>query len=254
VVIAALRDAGCVFAQDEADLLIEAAASEAELARLLQQRITGAPLEQILGWAQFYGLRVQVNPGVFVPRRRTEALVDAALPQVRGHAPAVVVDLCCGSGAVGVALLVKDEQMTLHAVDIDPAAVACAQRNLGSARAHVYQGDLFAPLPRRLIGTVDLVIANPPYVPSHAVDLLPPEARDHEPAVALDGGVDGLDVIRQVANEATSWLTAAGVVLVESSQRQAPTVMALFAQNGLTSSLLRSDDLDATVVMGQAAH
>lgn len=254
MVIAALRDAGCVFAQDEADLLIEAAASDAELTRLLERRVTGAPLEQILGWAQFCGRRVQLDPGVFVPRRRTEALVDAALPHVREHAPAVVVDLCCGSGAVGAALLVKDRRMTLHAVDIHPAAVRCAHRNLGSSRAKVYQGDLFAPLPRRLTGKVDVVVANAPYVPSHAVDLLPPEARDHEPQVALDGGADGLDVIRQVVNEAMSWLTAAGVVLVESSWRQAPTVMALFAQNGMTPSLLRSEDWDATVVTGRATH
>jgi release factor glutamine methyltransferase len=243
-----------VFPQDEADLLIEAAASDAELAQLLQRRIAGTPLEQILGWAQFSRMRVQVDPGVFVPRRRTELLVDATLPHVRRCTPAVVVDLCCGSGAVGAALLEQDDHLTLHAVDIDPVAVDCARRNLDSIRAQVHQGDLFAPLPRHLIGHIDVVVANAPYVPSHAVYLLPSEARHHEPQVALDGGTDGLEVIRQLVSRATPWLTRGGVVLVESGHRQAPTVMALFARNGLTTSLLRSDDLDATVVTGRAAH
>ena len=125
---ARLRAAGCVFAEDEAALLIAAASSAAELERLVDQRVSGRPLEQILGWAEFCGLRIFVEPGVFVPRRRTEFLVDQAVALAGPHP--VVVDLCCGSGAVGAAVIDRLHDVELWAGDIDPAAVRCARRNL----------------------------------------------------------------------------------------------------------------------------
>src|SRR6266542_3871965 len=139
------------------------------------------------------GLRIAVDPGVFVPRRRTELLVrQAAALAAPG---ATIVDLACGSGAVGVAVAALVDGVTLYAVDIDPAAVRCARRNLAPLGGHVYAGDLYDPLPVRLRGLVDVLVANVPYVPTEAVDLLPPEARIHEPLVALDGGADALDVL-----------------------------------------------------------
>ena len=148
--MARLRAAGCVFAEDEARLLIATARTPDELAAMVERRAAGLPLEQVLGWAEFCGLRIAVDPGVFVPRRRTEFLVQ----QRRGLARpgAIVVDLCCGAGAIGAALAAAMDRAEVHAADIDPAAVACARRNVPGG--HVYQGDLYQPLPARLRGRV----------------------------------------------------------------------------------------------------
>lgn len=199
-----LRAAGCVFAEDEAELLLAAHDPGAAIAR----RIAGEPLEHVLGWAEFRGLRVAVDPGVFVPRRRTEALVRAAV--ARGGT--VVVDLCCGSGAVGMAIEAALGSVELTAVDIDPAAVRCARRNLGD---RVLLGDLYAPLPDTLRGRIDLLVVNAPYVPTDAIVTMPPEARDHEPRTALDGGPDGLDLHRRILAEAPDRLVAGGRVFLE---------------------------------------
>ncbi|GAB2970509.1 putative protein N(5)-glutamine methyltransferase [Streptomyces pseudoechinosporeus] len=246
-VVAALRSAGCVFAEDEARLILSTARTPAELTVMVDRRSAGLPLEHVLGWAEFCGLRIAVEPGVFVPRRRTEFLVQQAVASAP-ETP-VVVDLCCGSGAVGAALAAALPGAELHAADIDPAAVRCARRNVG-ARGHVYEGDLFEPLPRTLRGRVDVLAANVPYVPTEEVGLLPPEARDHEPLVALDGGGDGLDILRRVTAEAPQWLAPGGFLLVETSERQAPTAVATFADGGLFPRLAVSEKLYSTVVIG----
>jgi release factor glutamine methyltransferase len=247
-VVQRLRAAGCVFAEDEARLLIEAAGSAGELVGLVDRRAAGEPLEHVLGWAEFCGRRIAVDPGVFVPRRRTEFLVDAALRFVR---PGIrVVDLCCGSGAVGAALLAAVRGIELHAADVDPAAVACARRNLTAAGGRVYAGDLFDALPSELAGRIDVVTANVPYVPTDAVALMPPEARDHEARLALDGGPDGLAVLRRVASAAPGWLTAGGHLLVETSDQQAPPAVDAFVRSGLGAEVARSEEHDATVIIG----
>ncbi|MDT7565026.1 MAG: release factor glutamine methyltransferase, partial [Pseudonocardiales bacterium] len=160
-----LRAAGCVFAEDEARLLISSARTPADLAAMVDRRVRGLPLEHVLGWAEFCGLRIAVDTGVFVPRRRTEFLVRQAASLARPGA--VVLDLCCGSGAVGAALAATVERAEIHAVDIDPAAVLCARRNL--AGGQVYEGDLYEPLPDALRGRVDVLVANAPYVPTEAI-------------------------------------------------------------------------------------
>jgi release factor glutamine methyltransferase len=261
-----LRAAGCVFAEDEAQLLISAARTPAALAAMVDRRAAGQPLEHVLGWAEFCGLRIAVDPGVFVPRRRTEFLVrraaalarraaaptgpDPSGPDPTGQRAVVVVDLCCGSGAVGAALAAALGQVELHAADIDPAAVRCARRNVAAAGGQVYQGDLYRPLPARLRGRVDILAANVPYVPSGDVGLLPPEARAHEPRVALDGGADGLDVLRRVAAGAPHWLAPGGHLLVETSERQAPRAAEAVGRDGLIPRIARSVRLNATVVIG----
>ncbi|MCF2129548.1 putative protein N(5)-glutamine methyltransferase [Strepomyces sp. STD 3.1] len=247
-VVAALRTAGCVFAEDEAALLMAAARTAGELTALIDRRVSGLPLELVLGWAEFRGLRVSVAPGVFVPRRRTEFLVDVAL----AHAPhaSVVVDLCCGSGAVGAALAAALERPEVHAADVDPAAVRCARGNLAEAGGRVYAGDLFDALPEVLRGRVDILAANVPYVPTAEVALLPAEARDHEPLVALDGGADGLDVLRRVAAEAPRWLAPGGCLLVETSEAQSPAAVAAFTRAGMTTRVAVSEELYAHVVTG----
>jgi release factor glutamine methyltransferase len=245
LVVARLRAAGCVFAEDEARLLIAGARTPDELSAMVGRRAAGLPLEQVLGWAEFCGLRIAIDPGVFVPRRRTEFLVQRAVALARQAA--IVVDLCCGAGAIGAALAAAVDQAEVHAVDIDPAAVACARRNVPG---HVHLGDLYQPLPARLRGRVGILAANVPYVPTGEIGFLPPEARAHEPLAALDGGPDGLGVLRRVAAGAPGWLAPGGHLLIETSERQAPAAAAAFAASALTVQVATSADLDATVVIG----
>ena len=248
--VARLRAAGCVFAEDEAATLLAAATDPGHLAVLVDRRVTGEPLEQLLGWAEFCGRRVAVEPGVFVPRRRTGLLVERAVALLRAAVRPVVVDLCCGSGAVGLAVTDALGPVELHAADIDAAAVRCARRNLSPVGGSVHQGDLFAALPAALRGRVDVLVVNAPYVPSAAVSLMPPEARDHEPRTALDGGPDGTDLQRRVATGARDWLAPGGTLLVETSARQAPLTVAAVEAGGLRATVVRDDERDATVVVG----
>jgi release factor glutamine methyltransferase len=247
-IVKRLRAAGCVFAEDEAGLLISAAGTSAELAAMVDRRVVGLPLEQVLGWAEFCGLRIEVDLWVFVPRLRSEFLVREAASL--GRPGALVLDLCCGTGAVGVALAATLKQIQLHAVDIDPAAVRCARRNVAAVGGQVYEGDLYEPLPATLRGRVDILVANAPYVPTQEIGLLPAEARLHEPLVALDGGLDGLDVHRRVAAAALAWLAPGGHLLIETSESQAPEAVEIFTRAGLTPRVTSSDELHATVVIG----
>ncbi|MEP7059623.1 MAG: putative protein N(5)-glutamine methyltransferase [Actinomycetota bacterium] len=247
-VASVLRAAGSVFAEEEADLLIQAARTPAELTAMVDQRTAGVPIEHVLGWAWFCGMRIEVDPGVFVPRRRSEFLVGEAAT-LAGREP-VVVDLCCGSGAVGLAIAAALGGAELHAADIDPAAVRCAGRNVVAAGGRAYEGDLYDPLPGTLQGRVDILIANVPYVPTGELGLLPAEARLHEPRVALDGGRDGLDVQRRVIAGAPSWLAPGGHLLVETSERQAPQTVQAVVDAGLQPRVATSDELEATVVIG----
>jgi release factor glutamine methyltransferase len=247
LIVDRLRAAGCVFAEDEARLLTSAARTPAELDAMVSQRAAGLPLEQVLGWAEFCGLRIAVAPGVFVPRRRTEFLVRQAEAVARPGS--VIVDLCCGAGAIGAALAAAVEGAEVHAADIDPAAVRCARQNLPGGR--VYQGDLYAPLPAGLRGRVAILAANVPYVPSAEIGFLPPEARAHEPRTALDGGADGLDVLRRVVAGAAGWLAPGGHLLSETSERQATLAESVVTAGGLAAYVARSPDLDATVIIGR---
>jgi release factor glutamine methyltransferase len=247
-----LRAAGCVFAEDEARLLLDEAAaagaseSAAALERMVRRRVAGEPLEVVLGWAEFCGQRIWVDPGVFVPRRRTRLLVEQAASLTSPGA--VVVDLCCGSGAVGAVLADRVPGVELYAADIDDAAVRCARRNL-AGRGAVFAGDLYAALPSQLRGRVDVLVCNAPYVPTEAIRLMPPEARLHEPPVALDGGTDGLDVHRRVAAEAAQWLTPGGQLLVEIGERQGPEAVRILTSGGLAARVVSSDEVDANIVI-----
>jgi release factor glutamine methyltransferase len=243
-----LRQAGCVFAEEEAELLLDAATDADELAAMVARRSTGVPLEQVVGWAEFCGLRILLDPGVFVPRRRTEALVREAIA-LAPRRP-VVVDLCCGSGAVGAALSAQLVAADLYAVDLDPAAVRCARRNLAPDK--VLQGDLFEPLPTALRGRLDLLVVNAPYVPAGELHLMPAEARVHEPRIALDGGADGLDVHRRVAAQAARWLAPGGHLLTETSPRQSEAAAELFTEAGLHARVRPCAEMEVTVVVGTA--
>ena len=242
-----LRAAGCVFAEDEARLLAAEASDADALESMTLRRIAGEPLEYVLGWAEFAGLRISVAPGVFVPRPRSEFLVGVAASLL--DPTSSVLDLCCGSGAIGAALLAARPGMSLVAADLDPAAVECARRNL-PAGTEVLIGNLFDPLPEGFRGRFDVIVANAPYVPTGEIPLLPAEARTHEAPAALDGGADGLALHRRIAAEAPSWLGPGGRLLIETSERQAPVAAEFFASSGLEPQIRRSEEWDATVVIG----
>jgi release factor glutamine methyltransferase len=244
-----LRAAGSVYAEDEARMLVDAATTSTALHRMVDRRCAGVPLEHIVGWAEFCGLRIAVDPGVFVPRRRTELLVRCASAVTRRDA--TVVDVCCGSGAVGAALAAEVGRLDISAVDIDPICVRCAQRNLEAAGGYAYEGDLFDPLPTTIRGSVDVVVANAPYVPTDAIALMPPEARDHEPLIALDGGRDGVDVQRRLIAAAPHWLVPGGMLLVETSREQAPLTAAALEASGFETRIELDEDLEATVAVGR---
>ncbi|GAC1501337.1 MAG: putative protein N(5)-glutamine methyltransferase [Pseudarthrobacter sp.] len=262
-----------MFAEDEARLLVAAARRPADVAALVERRVAGHPLEYLLGWAEFGGLRIELDAGVFVPRRRTELLVREAVallsqdpvhrPQARGEIPrrptaatrperaAVVVDLCCGSGAAGAAIASRIGGLELHVADVDPAAVACARRNVAKVGGLVHQSDLYEALPASLRGGVSVLTANAPYVPSAEIATMPREARDYEPLLSLDGGADGLDLHRRVAAGAPEWLRAGGHLLIETSERQARNTASIMSAEGFAVRIVRSEELSGTVVVGQ---
>jgi release factor glutamine methyltransferase len=246
--VSRLRAAGCVFAEEEAEVLTSSATSPAHLEEMVTRRVAGDPLEHVVGWVAFDGGRVAVEPGVFVPRQRTAYLVELAAPLL--SAGDTVLDLCCGSGALGLALARRVPGITVHASDIDPVAVACAARNLAPVGGSAVVGDLAAALPPSLQGTAAVVVANVPYVPSAAVALMPPESRDHEPRGTVDGGDDGLDLLRRVAALAPTWLRPGGVLLSEVSEDQAPAAMAAFGAAGLVSATHRDEERETTAVSG----
>lgn len=250
-----LRAAGCVFAEEEAALLVgeilgsrrsDPLANRVDLERMVVQRVSGVPLEYVVGWALFDGIRVRVGDGVFVPRHRTELLVEAAASVTR--AGDTVVDLCCGSGAIGLALAGRVPGIELTAADIDPRAVSWARVNLEPVGGHVFEGDLYAALPESLRGRIRTLVCNTPYVPTADIALLPPEARLYEPRGTLDGGDDGLDIQRRVAEGALDWLAPGGTLFVETSEAQAGPSAQILQAAGLAAQVIRSPDGDATVV------
>jgi len=223
-VAARLRAAGCVAADDEAACLFAGAHDAATLERWLRRRVDGEPLAWIVGWTTFCGARLHVAPGVYVPRPQTEALARRAarvLPR-----SGVAVDLCTGTGAVAAHLVHAVPDASVVGVDIDARAVRCARGN----GVHALVSDLAAAV--HAPGAVDVVTAVAPYVPTDAVALLPVDVRDHEPTVALDGGADGLDVVRRVVDEAARLLRPGGWLLVEVGGDQVDTLTPDLAMRG----------------------
>ena len=242
-----LRAAGCVFAEDEAAVLAEVAPDDRTLAELVGRRARGEPLEQVVGYADFCGVRVRLRPGVFVPRVRSELLVRLSVTSAPANA--IVVDLCCGSGALGMAVKHRRADIDLHSADIDPVAVSTARDNLHTP---VHQGNLFDALPATALrGRIDVLIANVPYVATRHIPLLPAEAREHEPHSALDGGPDGLDVFRAVTAEAGCWLAPGGVLLSEIADAQAGAAAEAVRAAGLDGDVISDDDLEARVIRGR---
>ena len=199
---------------------------------LVDARATGRPTQYLIGRAPFRHVEVAVGPGVFIPRPETEVMVGWALERLREGPPQpVVVELCAGSGAISLALADEHPSAVQYAVELSAEAVAYAAVNLAGSGVALAQGDM-ADAFRELDGTVDLVIANPPYVPLESFDGIPAEVRDHEPALALFSGADGLDALRVVATVAARLLKPGGWVCAEHAELQHESAPAVFARHG----------------------
>lgn len=244
-VAARLRAAGCVWAEDEAALLLGAEREGRDLEDMLARRVGGEPLELVLGWVELLGRRLVVAPGVFVPRRRTGLLARTSAEQARRRVRPVVVEMCCGVAPVAACV---DGAGELHVADLSRTALDCARLNVPAAQVH--EGDLYDALSPGLRGRVDVLAANAPYVPTDRVAAMPAEARDHEPLVALDGGADGVDVHRRLAAGAPQWLAPGGVLLVETSPDQAPATTEAMRRAGLDAEVLLDDDIGGCVAVG----
>lgn len=247
-VAARLRDSGSVFAEDEAELLLAQLTGD-ELEAAVLDRMAGEPLEHILGWAEFAGVRIQVAAGVFVPRRRSEVLLQQSLAHLPRHG--LLVELCCGAAPVATAIAGARADATVFASDNDPAAVACARLNLDPLGGRAERGDMAEAVPEAYVGRVDVLVANAPYVPTDEIGLMPSEARLHEPTEALDGGPDGTTLQDRVAAAARPLLSPTGVVIIETSRRQADTTASRMLWRGFVPEVVLDDEVDGTCVVGR---
>ncbi|RBM20516.1 peptide chain release factor N(5)-glutamine methyltransferase [Streptomyces sp. PT12] len=190
------------------------------------------PLQHITGRAFFRYLELQVGPGVFVPRPETESVVGWAIDAVRAMdvAEPLIVDLCTGSGAIALALAQEVPRSRVHAVELDETALGWARKNAEGSRVVLHHGDARTALPE-LSGQADLVISNPPYIPLTEWEYVAPEARDHDPGIALFSGEDGLDVIRGLERAAHRLLRPGGMVVVEHADTQGGQVPWIFTED-----------------------
>src|SRR5687767_1335844 len=228
-VVQELAAGGCVAPEEEAAELVRAASDgSTPLEELVARRLGGEPLAWIAGSVRFCGLRISVDPGVYVPRPHTEGLARRAASLLP---PAGIgVDLCTGSGAVAVVLGSSARGATVLATDVDPPAVACARYN----GVQALLGSLDEPLPGSIRGRVDVMTAVVPYVPAEELHLLPRDVLDHEPRHALDGGPGGTTFLEQVARLSAEWLMPGGRVLLELGGDQAGTVAGIMESAGLS--------------------
>lgn len=209
---------------------------------LVTRRAAREPLQHLIGEAWFRHVRLEVGPGVFTPRPETELLAGWAVEAAASRARPVVVDLCTGSGAIAKAIVHEVPQAEVHAVELDDAAYQWAERNLRGTGVDLRHGD-FATAFDDLFGEVDVVVCNPPYVPLDAWESVAPEARDHDPHLALFSGKDGLDVIRRLAVRAAQLLRSGGVLGVEHADVQGEAVPAVLVATGRWADVRDHPDL-----------
>ena len=234
-----------VLGTDRPSLALVEDVSAADLATydaLVARREAREPLQHLTGVAWFRHVSLEVGPGVFTPRPETELLAGWAIEAARALEAPVVVDLCTGSGAIARSVVDEVPAAVVHAVEADPAAHAWAARNLEGTGVDLRQGD-FAGAFDDLLGRVDVVVCNPPYVPLEAWESVAPEARDHDPHLALFSGDDGLDAIRVLAVRAAELLRPGGVVGVEHADVQGESVPALFSATGRWAEVRDHPDL-----------
>jgi release factor glutamine methyltransferase len=219
---------------------------QARFAALVDRRARREPLQHLTGVAAFRHVELAVGPGVFVPRPETELLAGWAVERAAevaadGRVP-VVVDLCTGSGAIALAVATEVPTAAVHAVELGEAAHDWAARNLAGSGVDLRHGDM-AEAFHDLAGTVDVVVSNPPYIPLEAFESVAPEARDHDPGLALWSGADGLDALRVVERVAARLLLPGGVVGAEHADAQGESAPAVLAATGRWSEVRDHRDL-----------
>jgi release factor glutamine methyltransferase len=209
---------------------------------LIRRRSAGEPTAYLLGHKEFFGRRFRVDPRVLIPRPETELLVEEALRLLPAEGTTAILDLCAGSGCVGITLALERPGVSVVAIEQSEPAVALARENAATLAApvEILTGDLFAPLEGSIRGEpgeprFDLIVANPPYIPSGELDGLAREIRDHEPRLALDGGSDGLALTRRIISAAPGWLAPGGSLLVELHEGHGDAAIQLCRDAGLAS-------------------
>lgn len=258
-----MRAAGSVFAEREAALIEATFVGAFDRERAVTRREAGEPLEYVVGSALFAGVKVAIGPPAFIPRLRAEALVDAAeaavtevtsTTAVRARSdPVTALDLGCGAGAIAAALAVRHRDWDIHACDIDRAALTWAMRNAKQFGFSVHEGSWFAALPAALAGSLDLVVAHLPYVPTAEITHLPRDFREHEARHAVDGGTDGLDPLRTVVAACEEWLASDGVLVTQLAHEQLDSSSRIAADAGLCAAIMpppHGDEDEDTVVLG----
>ncbi len=254
-------------------MLREAAHDAGRLEAMMRRRVAGEPLEHVVGFVEFMGMRLSAGPGVFVPRQRTRLLAETAVAAVReagrgGGRRAVFLEAFAGVGPVAAAVRRAVPEAEVHAAERDARALRCARENLrdvpgsaevpgaaelpgsawppGTARAH--EASVLEGLPEELRGRVDVIAAVPPYIPRSAAGLLPREARESEPAEALFGGEDGLTPARVLMDQARPWLSGRGPLLLEMNRQQCPAAARHAAGLGYGAERIEGDDGQTAVL------
>ena len=219
-------------------------------AALINERCKGRPLQYVLGTASFYGIDIAVDERVLIPRPETELLAERAIAELKERPFPKVMDLCTGSGAIAAAVAANVPNVKVIATELSPRAFMLARVNLRPyANVKVLRGDLFEALeskdsdPSTKDIPFDAILTNPPYIPSGAIAGLAPEVKDHEPHMALDGGKDGLDIIKRIIAEAPAHLKPSGFLLMEIGDDQADAVMDLVLSSGAYRSASIIKDL-----------
>ncbi len=231
-----LAEAGCIAACEEADELIQAAAGDPDvLDGLVSRRTNGEPIAWLTGAVTFCGVRLFVEPGVYVPRWQTEPLARRAVALLPFGG--VAVDLCTGVGAIAAVLAAAVPTARVLATELDENAARCARRN----GVEVFEGFLDDPLPRELEHRVDVLTAVVPYVPTDSLRLLPRDVLAFEPRLALDGGVDGLDLLDEVVRRSSRWLSPGGRLLLELGGDQAEPIGQLLLECGFEELDIMAD-------------
>jgi release factor glutamine methyltransferase len=232
-----LTDAGCVAAEEEAGELIRAAAGDpVVLDDLVARRTNGEPIAWLTGSVTFCGLRLLAAPGVYVPRRQTEPLARRAASLLPPGG--VAADLCTGIGAIGAVLAAAEPTACVLATELDDNAARCARRN----GVDVFEGFLDDPLPDELAHRVDVMTAVVPYVPTDSLRLLPRDVQAFEPRLALDGGVDGMDLLAEVARRSVRWLRPGGWLLLELGGDQSEPMRGLLLDLGFDGPDVMADE------------
>lgn len=232
-----LSRAGFIAADEEAaDLILRAGGDAGLLESLLERRLTGEPLAWITGKVTFCGIEIEIDPGVYVPRWQSEPLARGAAKRL--GVDGVAIDLCTGSGALAKTLMAARPAAGVFASDLDSRAVACARRNGVDA----YLGDLFDPIPRTLAGSVDLIVAVVPYVPTPDLPLLQRDTFSFESPLSYDGGPDGTDILRRVVHESPRFLRRGGALLLEMGGKQAEALREDLYRLGYREATLLYDE------------